>query len=306
MPLPAKQIKLAALAVSAAFFAITPAHSQSGPLGLAYQFTHSDNSDVTLSPDGKQIVVLSVIAGREQFVRMNLDRSHPVQITTDAGDHEDPAWSPDGKKIAFVLIRDGIEQIHIMNPDGSGVEAITPRERRTIHPSWSPDSNSILYCTDDDLHPPAKNDADIYSINLATRQTTRLISGGVNTYPALSPDGKKIAFRRMVETTNSEIFIANSDGSGASNITNSPAFDGWPAWSPRGTRIAFATNRAGNHEIYIMNPDGTGVRKVANTEGRATAPKWSPDGATIFFPNCWKSAYAYDCQVFAVKLDQAY
>jgi len=275
-------------------------------MGLTYQLTHSDNSDLSLSPDGKQMVLVSVIAGREQLVRMGIDQSNPVQLTTDDAFHEDPAWSPDGKKIAYVLIREGLEQIHTMNPDGSAVEAITPKERRTIHPSWSADSQNILYCTDDDLRPPAKNDAEIYSINLATRVTTKLISGGVNTYPALSPDGKKIAFRRMVETTNSEIFVANSDGSGAVNITNSPAFDGWPAWSPKGTKIAFATNRAGNHEIYVMNPDGKGVRKVANSEGRATAPKWSPDGSTIYFPNCWKSAYAYDCQVFAVKLDQAY
>ena len=252
------------------------------------------------------MVVVSVIAGREQLVRTGIDQSNPVLLTRDDGFHEDPAWSPDGKKIAFVLIRQGLEQIHIMNPDGSGAEAITPKERRTIHPAWSADSQNILYCTDDDLRPPAKNDAEIYSINLASRQTTKLISGGVNTYPALSPDGGKIAFRRMVETTNSEIFVAGSDGSGAVNITNSPAFDGWPAWSPKGTKIAFATNRAGNHEIYIMNPDGTDVRQVANTEGRATAPKWSPDGSTIYFPNCWKSAYAYDCQVFAVKLDRAY
>lgn len=302
----ADSIRIAAYTLSAALFASFPALAQSGPIGLPYQFTHSENSDVTLSPDGKQLVVLSVIAGKEQLVRMNIDRSKPAQITTDVADHEDPAWSPDGKKIAFVLIRDGLEQIHIMNPDGSGVDPITPKERRTIHPSWSPDSQSILYCTDDDLHPPAKNDAEIYSINLATKQTTKLISGGVNTYPALSPDGKRIAFRRMVETTNSEIFIANSDGSAATNITNSPAFDGWPAWSPKGTKIAFATNRGGNHEIYIMNPDGSAVRKVANTEGRATAPKWARDGTAIYFPNCWKSAYAYDCQVFAVKLDQAY
>jgi TolB protein len=296
----------AALWLSAALFAIAPARAQSGPIGLGYQFSHSENSDITLSPDGKQLVLLTVITGKEQLIRMNVDRTNPIQLTLDDADHEDPAWSPDGRKIAFVLIRDGLEQVQIMNPDGSGLEAITPKERRTIHPAWSPDSQNILYCTDDDLRPPAKNDADIYSINVATRQSKKLISGGVNTYPVLSPDGGKIAFRRMVETTNSEIFVANSDGSGAVNITNSPAFDGWPAWSPKGTKIAFATNRAGNHEIYIMNPDGTSVRKVANSEGRATAPKWSPDGTTLYFPNCWKVDYAYDCQVFAVKLDQAY
>ncbi|MBS1803356.1 MAG: PD40 domain-containing protein [Acidobacteria bacterium] len=306
MPSPNISARHATLALLAGLFAIPPGSTQSGPLGLAYQFTHSDNSDLTISPDGKQLVVLSVIAGREQLVRMNIDRSNPVQITTDAADHEDPAWSPDGKKIAFVLIRDGREQIHLMSPDGTGIEPLAPADRKTIHPAWSSDSQSVLYCTDDDLHPPAKNDAEIYLINIASKKTTRLIAGGVNTYPSLSPDGSKIAFRRMVENTNSEIFVANSDGSAAVNITNSPAFDGWPAWSPKGTKIAFATNRGGNHEIYIMSPDGTGVRKVASTEGRATAPKWSPDGTAIYFPNCWKSAYSYDCQVFAVKLDPAY
>ncbi len=247
-----------------------------------------------------------MIAGREQLIRMNVDRTNPVQLTKDDADHEDPAWSPDGSKIAFVLLRERLEQIHVMNPDGSATEAITSQQQRTIHPSWSPDSKSILYCTDDDLHPPAKNDAEIYAIDLTTRQTTRLISGGVNTYPVLSSDGKKISFRRMVATTNSEIFVANSDGSAAVNITNSPAFDGWPAWSPKGTKIAFASNRGGNYEIYMMNPDGTDVRKVANTEGRATAPKWSPDGTTLYFPNCWKEGFSYDCQIFAVRLAQAY
>lgn len=139
-----QRIRVAVFSVSAALFPVAPAVAQGGPLGLAYQFTHSDNSDITLSPDGQQMVILSVIAGKEQFVRVNIDRGHPVQITTDAADHEDPAWSPDGKKIAFVLIRDGMEQIQIMNPDGSGVEAVTSAERKTIHPSWSPDSQNIL------------------------------------------------------------------------------------------------------------------------------------------------------------------
>jgi TolB protein len=303
--LPSIVNRLPVLGVLSALIAGTTLFAQPAPIGLAWQFSHSDNSDLSFSPDGKELVYISVIAGREQFIRMGVDRSNPVQITKDDADHEDPAWSPDGRKIAFVLIRDGLEQIHIMNPDGSGDEAITSSEHKTIHPSWTPDSQNILYCTDDDLRPPAKNDAEIYSFHLADKQITKLIAGGVNTYPAVSPDGKRIAFRRMLGT-NSEVFVANSDGSDAVNLTNSPAFDGWPAWSPRGTKIAFASNRAGNHEIYIMNPDGSGVKKVANTEGRATAPKWSTDGSAVYFPNCKKVDFSYDCQIYAVKLDQQY
>ena len=40
-----------------------------------------------------------------------------------------------------------------------------------------------------------------------------MISGGVNTYPVPSPDGRSIAFRKMLDT-NSEVFVANIDGSG--------------------------------------------------------------------------------------------
>lgn len=278
--------------------------AQNAPLTLAYQVTHSVNSDPTFSPDGKRMVYISEIAGKEQFFAVNLDGSNPAQLTRDDADHEDPAWSPNGKKIAYVLIAGGKEQIHLMNPDGSGVEPLTPAEFRTIHPSWSPDGRRVAYCTDDDLKPPKKNDSDIYAIDVATRQNEKLISGGVNTYPVFSPDGRKMAFRRMLGETNSEVFVANSDGTDAHNITNNPAFDGWPAWSPDGKQIAFASNRGNsNYQIYLMDADGNNVRRVAGTEGRATAPKWAQDGKTIYFSNCKKVDFTFRCEVYAAKLD---
>ena len=279
------------------------AQTTHGPLGLAYQFSHSVNDAPSFSPDGNEMVFISVVAGKEQLFRMWLDGTHQVQLTRDDADHEDPAWSPDGKKIAFVWMANGREQIQLMNTDGSGVEPLTPPDVKTIHPNWAPDGKSVAYCTDDDLQPPKKNPAEIYSIDLASRKITMLISGGVNTYPAWSPDGKRIAFRRMIGETNSEVFIANADGSDARNLTNDPAFDGWPAWSPDGMKIAFASNRRGSYEIYIMNPDGTGVQKVANNEGRGTAPQWTKDGKSIFFAISKKLDFGFDCQIYAVKLD---
>jgi TolB protein len=278
-------------------------HSQSDALTLGFQLTHSVTADPTLSPDGTRMVFLSVILGREQLFAMNLDGSEQVQLTHDDADHEDPAWSPDGRMIAFVLSKGEVERIYLMDADGTRVRPLTPAGIRTIHPNWSPDGLRIAYCTDDDLKPPHKNPAQIYSIEVASGRVTQLISGGVNTYPAWSPDGKRIAFRRMLGEMNSEVFLANSDGSGARNLSNHPAFDGWPAWSPDGTRIAFASNRNANYQVFVMNPDGTDVRLVANTEGRATAPRWARDGRTVYFTVCKKVDFGRDCQIFAARLE---
>jgi dipeptidyl aminopeptidase/acylaminoacyl peptidase len=48
------------------------------------------------------------------------------------------------------------------------------------------------------------------------------------------------------------------DGSDQTNLTNNPARDDQPAWSPGGTKIAFVSDRTGNREIHIMNADDTG------------------------------------------------
>jgi len=49
------------------------------------------------------------------------------------------------------------------------------------------------------------------------------------------------------------------DGSQITDLTNNPAEDYSPAWSPDGRRIAFVSERSGNAEIYGMNPDGSGL-----------------------------------------------
>jgi TolB protein len=280
------------------------ASAQSEPLSQARQVTHSTNYDPTLSPDGRSMVFISYLGGYEQFFVASLEGRENRQLTTDAADHEDPAWSPDGKTIAFVYIKEGHAQIALMPAAGGPMDILTSTAQRVIHPSWSPDGKRVAYCADDDLKPPKKNPADIKVIDLATRRVRILISGGVNTYPVWSPDGQSLAFRRMVEDTNSEVFVADSAGKNQRNITNSPAFDGWPAWSPDGRLIAFASNRGGtgDYQIYVMRPDGSDVRLVARTRGRATAPKWGTDGRMLYFPNCKRDEDGGDCEIYSAEV----
>ena len=281
------------------------AAAQDTPLGRAAQVTASYNLDLVPSPDGRRAVLIKIIGGREQLFTMNMDGSGETQVTRDDADHEDPAWSPDGRKIAFILIKGGKKIVHLMNLDGSGLEPVTPPAQSAIHPAFTPDGRAILYCTDDDLRPPEKNEAEIYSIDLATKRVTTLISGGVNTFPVMSPDGRKIAYRKIVGDMNSEVFVADADGKNPKNLTNHWTFEGWPAWSPDSRQIAFAGNRGNaGYQIFVMNADGGDVRLLAATEGRGTAPKWAPDGRSIFFTICYRSQDRRGCEIMLARLPE--
>ena len=271
-------------------------------LSIPIQLTHAQNFDPSPSPDGKRLVFISFIAGKEQLFTMNTDGSHIEQLTRDEADHEDPAWSPDGTKIAFVLITKDRQSIAVMKSDGSNVEMLTPKEQNTIHPNWSPDSKQVIYCTNDDLQPPKKNTAQINAVDLTTKKITPLITDGINTYGSWSPDMKQIVFRKIIGDGNSEVFLADGSGANERNLTNNPFFDGWPAWSPDGSKIAFASNRRGHgYQIFVMDADGGNPHVLANTEGRGTAPRWSPDGKAIYFANCVEKDYGTDCEILMVR-----
>ena len=75
----------------------------------------------------------------------------------------------------------------------------------------------------------------------------------------------------------------NSDGANQLNVTNSPAGDGWPCWSPDGTKIAFVSSRDGDMEIYVVNADGSGLTKLTDNSAWDGGPTWSPDGTQIAF-----------------------
>ena len=99
-------------------------------------------------------------------------------------------------------------------------------------------------------------------------------SGSESTGPSIGAIGK-IAFQTNRDG-NFEIYVMNADGSGITRLTNNAARDGFPAWSPDGTKIAFVSDRDGNFEIYTMNADGTGLVNLTNNPAKDDRPVWRP------------------------------
>ncbi len=85
---------------------------------------------------------------------------------------------------------------------------------------------------------------------------------------------------------NEDIYVMTqaSDAGPVSNLTNNPARDWNPAWSPRGDQLIFNSDRDGRDTLYLMNADGTNARPLFPGESFDDYDAaWSPDGSKIVF-----------------------
>jgi Tol biopolymer transport system component len=95
--------------------------------------------------------------------------------------------------------------------------------------------------------------------------------------------GSRIAFV-SARDGNREIYTVKADGTGLVRLTNDPANDEAPEWSPDGSRIAFISDRSGDGpELYVMNADGSNVVRRTFTGSYTQDPAWSPDGTKIVY-----------------------
>ncbi|MBI5772226.1 MAG: PD40 domain-containing protein [Verrucomicrobia bacterium] len=96
--------------------------------------------------------------------------------------------------------------------------------------------------------------------------------------PALSPDGKRIAF-----AFRGDIWLATSDGGRALPLTQHIESDAHPVFSPDGKWLAFGSRRNGNWDIYVMPADGGAARQITWHAGADIPHGWSHDGKFILF-----------------------
>lgn len=259
-----------------------------------------------ISPDGQRIVFQSNRSGTWQLWLVDIDGSGLQRLTHTGANDVTPVWSPDGTRIMFASDRTGgahrgfdpaesfdARDIYVMDVSGGPGEAeatvrrIVGTRADEMHPEWANAGRSVVFNRVND----SQDGADIVITDIdGERETVVDTLAGWNTYAALAPDDGRLVYRGTTEETldgetvqNSDVFSSRVDGSNRKRLTESAAFDGWPAISPDGKTIAFASNRSGDaFHIYLMPIDGGEMLQVTSgSRFHYTQPAWSPDGRRL-------------------------
>lgn len=221
------------------------------------QLTHNDWGEASSDPDwGKNNWVYfdnGPVDGLEHLFRINANGQGLTQITHGDGSECCAAPSPNGTLIAF---------------DG-------------YFPAVAPDGAQGIYLTD-------QNGGSYPDF----RRLTVAPGGGFDTQPDISPDGRTVAFRRVLSDSGpnaaSAVFVIGIDGNGLRQLTPYSLDAVRPRWSPDGTRVVFSSNRDtdfGQQQIWLVNADGSDPSQLTHDppDNPSFLPDWSPDGSQIVF-----------------------
>ncbi len=255
------------------------------------------DDEADLSPDGEKVVFSSAREGATSIYVMNADGGDLVRLTRGSGDVS-PRWSPDGERIAFSQAGN----LAVMNADGSGIKIVMPGQSPETAPlcesapivgGWSPDNKHVTYyegipgTTGSSGATPRPDRYNVCAVDVETGEVQVLVSepaGKLHAEPHWSPDGKKIAFRDDRDSNcfpgsgscNYEVYVLDLETGEETNVTNNPALDIEPVWSPDGEWIMFASNREDvNFDLYVIHPDGAGLQRVLDDpEAKDSYPSW--------------------------------
>lgn len=215
------------------------------------------NNAGALSEDASRVLVANSMPDRStEIIEYALATGEQRAIAPHPKSDFLATYSPDGKWILFNSYRTGKSDIYVVPRAGGEPIRLTDYDGYDAHADFSPDMKRIAFHRNMD-----NDDYDIYQIDFATKAATPLITGpGEQAYPALSPDGRWIAFSGVSgdKPGKNDIFVAASDGARVNRLTHQPGYNAYPSWSAEGAFIYFNDERGGKRDVFRLAFDGNG------------------------------------------------
>jgi Tol biopolymer transport system component len=229
-------------------------------------------------PDQNSVSLLSIDTGEKRKL------TFPPAASSD----DNPAFSPDGQRLAFSRNLAMVSEIYLLAlsrdlaPKGEPKQ-LTFNRQFAKWPVWTANGREII----GSLGPfPKVEDAELWRIALDGSGQPQLLPTSIQgLHPAISRQGNRLAYTRMLRDTNIwrvEVPGLNRKASEPINLISSTYDDEAPQYSPDGKRVVFASARSGHPEIWVCESDGSNALQLTSL-GAAGSPRWSPDGRRIIF-----------------------
>jgi Tol biopolymer transport system component len=202
--------------------------------------------------------------------------------------------SPDGRQVAYVFFDPKPNRAELRLVPFTGGD---PRYPKILHRSeetryilidgWTPDGKSILVTRE-----LTDGTSQLAMISIEDGSLRVLKSFGWKTLggAALSPDGLYVAYGGAESETDWDIFVLASDGSRQGKLTQGPAIDSSPMWSPDGSQVLFFSDRTGASQsmwtVAVNGGKASGPARLVKGDfgsGRFFPRGMTRDGAFYFF-----------------------
>jgi TolB protein len=106
--------------------------------------------------------------------------------------------------------------------------------------------------------------------------------GAISVSPALSPDGRRLAYTGY-QSGYADIYLIELSSGSRNRIIKFPGTNSGAAFSPDGGHIACTLSKDGNPEIYVTGLSGDSPRRLTHSRGVESSPTWSPNGSEIIY-----------------------